>query len=205
MNMNLKGKIGRLPEALREEVNSRLRNGETGRALAGWLNSLPEVQAVLAAEFGGKPVREQNVSEWRLGGHQQWLRLQEAHTLMQEFHREGRQLDKAAERPVTETLGTWLAVRYVVAMKRAESGGGDPAAAWNQLRECCHDLVALRRVELAGARAGLAGARREHGGLKMEDGRELATGKSPEPAGSKACPTPEPVRGAPQREDKKDV
>jgi len=155
MNMNLKGKIGRLPEALRDEVNIRMRNGETGRALAGWLNRLPEVQALLAAEFGGKPVREQNVSEWRLGGHQQWLRLQEAHRLMQEFHREGQQLDKAAGGSVTDTLATWLAARYAVAMKQAE-GEGDPAAAWERMRECCHDVVALRRVELAGVRAGRA-------------------------------------------------
>jgi len=118
---------------------------------------------------------------------------------MREFHQEGQQLEQAAERPVTETLGTWLAVQYVVAMKRAEKGGGggDPAAAWNQLRECCHDLVALQRGEqrdrrLDLVRAGMAfrrektgcGARLEDGGWKMEDSKsgELATGKSPEPA-----------------------
>src|SRR5450756_1298541 len=47
MNLNLKGKIGRLPGALREEVNVRLRNDETGRVLAGWLKSIitaPQVE-----------------------------------------------------------------------------------------------------------------------------------------------------------------
>ena len=167
MNMNLKGKIGRLPEALRDEVNIRMRNGETGRVLAGWLNRLPEVQALLAAEFGGKPVREQNVSEWRLGGHQQWLRLQEAHRLMQEFHREGQQLDKAAGGSVTDTLATWLAARYAVAMKQWQGQGGDPTAAWNRLRECCHDIVALQRGEQRAQRLELEG---ERWATKIEDG-----------------------------------
>lgn len=33
MNLTHNGKIGRLPEAIREEVNVRLRQGEKGRAL----------------------------------------------------------------------------------------------------------------------------------------------------------------------------
>jgi hypothetical protein len=44
--------------------------------LVSWLNSLPEVQTVLAAEFaGGKPIREQNLSQWRKRGFKQWFRL----------------------------------------------------------------------------------------------------------------------------------
>jgi len=37
-----------------------------------WLNSLPEVQAVLARDFEGKAIREQNLSEWRKGGYRDW-------------------------------------------------------------------------------------------------------------------------------------
>lgn len=66
------GKIGRLPARLREEVNRRLHDGATGPELCEWLNALPEVQAVLAKQFGGEPVNEQNVSAWRKGGFQRW-------------------------------------------------------------------------------------------------------------------------------------
>jgi molybdopterin molybdotransferase len=48
--------------------NRRLEQGEQGRSLVAWLNSLPEVRAVLAAEFAGKPIREQNLPEWRQHG-----------------------------------------------------------------------------------------------------------------------------------------
>jgi hypothetical protein len=46
-----------------------LSDGEPGRDLVAWLNGLPEVQRVVIAEFGGRPVREQNLSEWKQGGY----------------------------------------------------------------------------------------------------------------------------------------
>ncbi len=72
-----KGKIARLPFGLRNEINARLRNGESGPRLLKWLNSLPEVRAALDAEFGGEAVKSQNLSDWRRGGYQDWLRKQE--------------------------------------------------------------------------------------------------------------------------------
>src|ERR1035441_634149 len=67
------GKIARLPRELREQLNCRLHDGEPGTQLVVWLNSLPEAQAVLAREFGGRAVSEQNLSEWKQGGYRDWL------------------------------------------------------------------------------------------------------------------------------------
>ena len=53
--MTRKGKIARLPQAIREQINRRLQNGEEGKQIAEWLNTLPEVIAVLSAEFDGQP------------------------------------------------------------------------------------------------------------------------------------------------------
>ena len=39
MNMTRNGKIGRLPKAVREQVNRRLEKGEKGRTLVAWLNA----------------------------------------------------------------------------------------------------------------------------------------------------------------------
>jgi hypothetical protein len=47
--------------------------GEQGKRLVAWLNALPEVRAIIATEFGGKPIREQSLSEWRKGGYRDWL------------------------------------------------------------------------------------------------------------------------------------
>src|SRR6266568_3205109 len=41
--MSHKGKIARLPLAIREQLNRRLQDGEIGRDLVVWLNSAPEV------------------------------------------------------------------------------------------------------------------------------------------------------------------
>jgi hypothetical protein len=147
MKLTHRGKIGRLPESIREEVNVRLRRGEKGRGLCDWLNSLPEVQGLLAEEFGGKPVREQNVSEWRRGGHQQWLRLQEARELMERLGTRGNEMAEMDAGAVLGTMTTFAAARYVVAVKKLEGQREDPAVAWNRMREFCQDLVALRRTE----------------------------------------------------------
>src|ERR1035438_7957478 len=51
------GKIARLPREIREQLNHRLQDGEIGKRLVDWLNSLPEVKAVLAGEFNGRADR----------------------------------------------------------------------------------------------------------------------------------------------------
>jgi hypothetical protein len=71
------GKIARLPREIREELNVRLNNGEVGRLLVEWLNGLPAAQAVLKERFEGRPISEQNLSEWKKGGYEDWLRHQE--------------------------------------------------------------------------------------------------------------------------------
>ena len=65
MNKPPRGKIGRLPKAIQEQINRRMENGERAQPLVDWLNALPEVQALLAAEFSSRPIRQQNLSEWR--------------------------------------------------------------------------------------------------------------------------------------------
>jgi hypothetical protein len=70
--MTRRGKIARLPKNIRDQVNQRLDDGEQGARLVAWLNSLPEAQAILARDFDGKAIREQNLSEWRKGGYREW-------------------------------------------------------------------------------------------------------------------------------------
>jgi hypothetical protein len=67
-----RGKIARLPRTIRETLNRRLSDGEAGPKLLAWLNAQPEVQTVLAEEFAGRPITEQNLSEWRQGGYLDW-------------------------------------------------------------------------------------------------------------------------------------
>lgn len=68
-----KGKIARLPAKIREQVNLRLFDGQTGPQIIGWLHTLPEVLAVLDEQFKEEPITSQNLSEWRGGGYQDWM------------------------------------------------------------------------------------------------------------------------------------
>ena len=77
MKTNRNGKIARLPKSIREELNHRIENSERGPKLLAWLNSHPDVQRILAEQFAGHPIKQQNLSEWYRGGYQDWLELQE--------------------------------------------------------------------------------------------------------------------------------
>jgi len=76
--MTRNGKIARLPQSIREQINRRLQNGEEAKQIAEWLNTLPEAIAILAAEFDGQAINDVNLSNWKLGGYRDWETQQEA-------------------------------------------------------------------------------------------------------------------------------
>ena len=71
------GKIGRCPLHIREEVNRRLLDNEPAKKIIAWLHGQPEVLKVLDEYFGEEPISPQNLSEWRKGGYQKWLKRRE--------------------------------------------------------------------------------------------------------------------------------
>lgn len=74
---SLVGKIARLPNKIREQLNQRLHDGQGGTETLTWLNELPEVKRVLAAKFNGVPVSHRNLTEWKRIGFERWLQRQE--------------------------------------------------------------------------------------------------------------------------------
>ncbi len=67
--MTRKGKIAQLPFSIREQLNARIRDGQLAPRILPWLN----------AECGLKGravITDGNISEWRAGGYQDWLRDQ---------------------------------------------------------------------------------------------------------------------------------
>ena len=65
-------KISRLSQPLRDELNRRLADNESSATLLPWLNRLPAVCALLAAEFGSRPISKVNLSKWRAHGFAAW-------------------------------------------------------------------------------------------------------------------------------------
>lgn len=199
MNLTHNGKIGRLPKAIRSQLNHRLENGEKGWRLVAWLNSLPKVQAVMAAEFEGKPVRQQNLSEWRKHGYARWLRQQEALGLARQLADEVGELQPPGAPRLADQLAVWLTARYLVTIQKLTEKNQDGELDLRVLHELCHDVVAVRRGDHSGARLSLEQERLERGRQKTDEEMEeqfecwLKT-----PAGqrwnSKNSHTPEEIR-----------
>jgi hypothetical protein len=128
---------------VRQELNRRLNEGEQGKKIVAWLNGLPAVQAILATEFGGKTIREQNLSEWKQGGYCDWQAKQEALEIAERLGEDATEWNTEGRAPLTDTLALGLVARYAVATRRvAETGGRE---GWRLLREMCGDIVELRK------------------------------------------------------------
>ena len=67
-----RSKIGRLPFAVRNELNERIRDGAQGSDLLDWINGLKETKKVLR-EMESDAVNAQNLTDWRSSGYKDWL------------------------------------------------------------------------------------------------------------------------------------
>jgi hypothetical protein len=143
--MTRTGKIARLPRDIRNQLNHRLSDGEKGKKLLGWLNSLPEAQAVLKAEFGGRPINEPNLTEWKKGGYREWLDQQQAKELVPLLADEADELNPATGPPLTDRMAVWLAARLMVVVRRLAVADLDDAAKWKLLHETAADIAAFRK------------------------------------------------------------
>jgi len=143
--MTHNGKIARLPKAIQEQLNQRLANNELGKPLIAWLNGLPEVRQVLAAQFEGVPVSKQNLSQWRKSGFREWQTRQEALELVPDMMSETDELQPVDGEALADKLAPWLAIRYyMIARTMLDDDGPDK---FKLLRTLCSDVSALRRAD----------------------------------------------------------
>ncbi len=142
------GKIARLPREIRDQLNQRLNDGQPGRRLVTWLNSLPEVQQVLAADFDGRPVTEQNLSEWKAGGYLDWQARLETLAQSRELAADSRELAAATDGKLNDHLTTMLSARYAVALAEWDKQTtGTFQDKLRTLHSLCQDIVRLRRSD----------------------------------------------------------
>ena len=145
--MQRKGKIARLPLALRTELNLRLADNEDGATLLNWLNASPDVKAILARDFGGEPLTKQNLYEWRNGGFLESPTRQEILEQAGEMAADAAESDPAGCGNLIGRLVALLAVRYAALLARWNDG--DNEALRVQLRVLhtfTRDLAALHRI-----------------------------------------------------------
>jgi hypothetical protein len=151
------GKIARLPLEIREQLNHRLDDGEQGKPLVAWLNSLPEVQAVVKAAFGGRAVSEQNLSEWRQGGYRDWQRQQERRELVRQWSEDAKDLEGTAGGvPFNSALSTILLAELAQAVRDVLEETTDAGIRMERLQEVARRFAQLRREESNAERVQIA-------------------------------------------------
>jgi len=173
------GKIARLPREIREELNVRLQNGEVGRKLVEWLNGLPAAQAVLAENFGGRAISTQNLSEWKQGGYEDWVRHQEncAYAVMLTEMSDDLQ-GVAGETRLEDRLAAPMAMALARLLREAEEA---PAGAEQRrtILDVARQLSQLRRESHQAERVRMERERWAHKELELlEEERHVAEDKA---------------------------
>ena len=143
--MKRRGKIARLPREIRQELNERLHEDEMGKSLAEWLNGLPEVQAILQAQFEGALITEQNISEWRKRGYAEWVQHEDALEVAVRLGERAQEWKGEDQPPMSEAVAFWLMSQLLVATR--EVGKMEWEKRWPQVNKMCAHLMKLRRIE----------------------------------------------------------
>lgn len=144
--MTRTGKIARLPKYVRDQLNRRIEDGEQGKQLVEWLNGLPGVPEVLKEQFGGRPVSEQNLSEWKQGGYPEWLRQEETRSLVSKLTEQSDDLEEAADgMEISDRYASVLSVEFVALTQKLLEEKTDTKERWECLREVFRELTQLRR------------------------------------------------------------
>jgi len=150
--MSHTGKIARLPHVIREQLNRRLLDGQPVKSILEWLNPLPEVQAILAQDFNGRPINHVNVSSWRHSGYQDWLAQRDALALTANLQEKIVSGDPLTCAQVNERLARLLAIQYAGSAQTFVACEPNRLTKWSRLRQLCANIARLRRIDLSADR-----------------------------------------------------
>jgi hypothetical protein len=170
------GKIANLPAHIRDELNYRLDDGEQGAELVEWLNAKPEVVKVLAERFDGRPISEQNLSQWRTHGYRQWHAY---HVILDELDTTSEHSEEIAATGIDcEKLLLSLTAAYAEMIQRWIITPCDEMTyKLAVFKNITHAALALRRAEIQKARLELDARRLELLGEKQRN-KSVSTSSS---------------------------
>jgi hypothetical protein len=135
-----RSKIGRLPFAIRNELNERIRDGATGSDLLDWLNASKEFKAVMKSEKCGA-LNAQNLTDWRTTGYADWLKDQGESDRIRSIAEKSMSL-VAASGSDPSTVAARIAAASLIDLVATFD---DP----KQLNEASRSIAALRNAELS--------------------------------------------------------
>ena len=168
-------KIGRLPEAVRLELNERLQDSVPAREILDWLNALPEAQAVMASQFGGTPVTEDNVSRWRQTGYAAWQAGTATLESLRQLSLFTSGMDDAFQADLNGKLSILMMARFAAELQRYDcmEDGPGKSEAWRSL---VTSFLILRRADYYGVKVR---EDRERAAIEQERARKKAEQDEP--------------------------
>ena len=101
------------------------------------------MQAIIATEFNGKPIREQNVSEWKKGGYLDHVTQQETLQIAKCLAEDAARWSDEGQSAVADTIAFFLLGRYALATRQLRETKGREA--WHMLRQMCDDVIELQK------------------------------------------------------------
>jgi hypothetical protein len=116
--------------------------------LVRWVNE--EVRFFLRDSDESRRLRitEQNLSEWRSGGYQDWLRHEEARQFLKGMAEQAGEMDEAADgKSICDRFGALVAVDMARLAKKFLEQETDDEKRWARLKEISKELSRLRRDE----------------------------------------------------------
>lgn len=141
-----RSKIGRLPFAIRNELNERIRDGAQGSDLLIWLNGLKETKKILR-ELKSSIVNAQNLTDWRSTGYKDWLEDQNDADRIRRLAEVSQTLASAAGGNVAGVGCSIVTAKIMDALESADE---------EQVADLAHALVKLRASENAAQKVALA-------------------------------------------------
>ena len=146
-------KIARLTRHVRNELNTRIQNGALGTDLVDWLNSLDETNQILATVFGGRPINEQNLSDWKRGGFLDWERQQDTRERALHFlDLPIGPADPAVHYNLPDRLSDILVAELASQTQQLLSETTDPALRFRYTHDAVRSLQMLRNADQAAFR-----------------------------------------------------
>ncbi len=116
---------------------------------------MPEVKAVLEADFAGAPITQQNLSEHRRHAFPDWLDRQHALEFAATLGAEDADLQKVLPADLAEKLSRWLSLRYASAARSLASAHSGSDKSLRNLYRFSLFIMALRRGDLSATRLAL--------------------------------------------------
>jgi preprotein translocase subunit SecD len=152
-----KGKIASLPAAIRDEVSTRLFDGQGAPQILPFLNKNPEVRKILKERWKDEDVSAQNLSEWRSGGFADWMRDNERIEATQRLAEYAFKLAQASGGSISEGAAAIAGGKILELLEKAAAADEDVKFGKDgepifKLGDLIDSLVSLRHTDIAQSR-----------------------------------------------------